>query len=104
MKPVVVSQTGVGNSPWVPLDQYQNPCNVSVKVAINGTVTFTVVETYDNPFTVANPNADAVLIASGSVAANGSISGAPVAALQLQVTAGTGTATMTVNQAGAVGG
>lgn len=102
MKPVVTSITGVGNSPWVPLDQYLTPSDVTIGIEVTGTVTYSVVVTPDNPFTVGSPTSFPGPAGLTAQSANAlvELGTLPVAAVQLQVTAGTGTATMTVLQAG----
>ncbi len=104
MRPVQVAVTGVGNSPWIPLDQYQDPFNVSLAVEVTGVVTYSVVWTTDdiwnNPNPVAFPGPANL---QGATTTQAGSLGAPVSAVQLQVTAGAGTATMRVLQAGAKG-
>lgn len=104
MRPVTVSVTGVGNSPWIPLDLYQDPFNVSLAVEVTGVVTYSVVWTTDDIWNTTNPQSFAgpANLQGATTTQAGSI-GAPVTAVQLQVTAGTGTAQLRVLQAGVKG-
>jgi hypothetical protein len=105
MRPVTVSQTGVGNSPWIPLDIHQNPFNVTLAVEVTGTVTYSVVWTTDDIWNVTNPTATAGPNNLQAATTNqvGDVV-YPVTAVQLQVTAGTGTAQLRVIQSGTMSG
>lgn len=107
MRPITRSLTGVGNDVPVPMDLYQRPFNVSIAVTVTGTITYSVQWTLDDVFAPGyNPAtgnwfaAAANLTAKSDNEAGSLIS--PVTAIQLITTAGTGTATMRVAQAGAV--
>jgi hypothetical protein len=105
MRPVNITQTGVGNSVPVPLDLYQRPFEVTLAVEVTGTVTYSVVWTTDDVWNVPAGSLNWNPAASNLTAATTSQVGSlisPVTAVQLQVTAGTGTAFMRVIQAGAV--
>lgn len=108
MRPITRALTGVGNDVPVPMDLYQRPFNVSIAVAVSGAaITYSVQWTQDDVWASGyNP-------ATGNwFAAAGNLTGAvdneagsiisPVTAIRLITTAGTGTATMRVVQAGAV--
>jgi hypothetical protein len=104
MRPVVVSKTGTGSSSVVPLDHYQSPFNVGFGVVVSGTVNYTVQHTFDDifdasvtPVWFSHPT-----IASLAVNADGNYA-FPVRALKVLVNSGSGTATMTVIQAGMPG-
>ncbi len=101
MRPVQVEVTGVGNGPWIPLDIYQNPFNASLAVEVSGTVTYSVVWTVDDIWNVSDPTSFAgpANLQGATTSQVGSLT-SPVTAVQLQVTAGTGTATLRVVQAG----
>lgn len=104
MRPIVKSQTGTGETATVPMDTYQNPFNVTVKVVVSGTVTYTVQSTNDNVFDASvTPDWDDHPSLSGlSADALGNYA-FPVTGIRLSVTSGSGTATMTVQQAGMPG-
>lgn len=106
MRPIVRSITGVANDVPVPLDIYLIPFNVSIAVTVSGTITYSVQWTQDDPF---NPPAAGLTWFAGPTnlqAATDNEAGSlvsPVRAVRLITTAGTGTATMTINQAGVMG-
>lgn len=104
MRPVTVAQTGIGNSAWIPVDIYQDPLNITCTVEVNGVVTYSVVWTTDDIWNNQNPTAFAgpANLQGATTNQSGAIGG-PITAVQLQVTAGAGTATMRVVQAGAKG-
>lgn len=101
MRQQTVSQTGVGSSATIPMNLDSTPFNVGFGVVVTGTVTYTVQHTFDNPWTTANPTwFDHPTVASKvSVNADGNYA-FPVAAIKVAVTAGEGTAALTVIQAG----
>ena len=107
MRPVVLSVTAVGNSAVDPLDHYLTPFNVSLGVVVTGTITYTVQYTYDDVFAAGyTPASGNWLPATGlsaqTTTKDGSIS-FPVTGVRLNTSAGTGTATLTVIQAGGGG-
>lgn len=96
--PVIVSQTGVGRSTVVAPDWRVNPFAVSIYVVVNGTVTYTVQDTPDDfpnvvPTNWFNHPTLAALTANGS--GNYAF---PTRGISVNVTAGTGTATLYVIQ------
>ena len=107
MRPVVLSVTGVGNSIPDPLDHYLTPFNVSLGVVVTGTITYTVQYTYDDVFAANyNPSTGNWLPHPSLTAQTGtkdSNIAYPVRAVRLTTSAGTGTATLTVIQAGGGG-
>lgn len=106
MRPVTLSQTGVGNSVPIPVDIYLTPFNVTLAVEVTGTVTYSVVWTTDDVWNIVagslNWNAAASNLTGATTNQIGSLV-SPVSAVQLQVTGGTGTATLRVVQAGVTG-
>ena len=104
MRPVVVSKTGTGSSSVVPLDHYQSPFNVGFGVVVSGTVNYTVQHTFDDIFdaTVTPVWFSHPTIASLAANADGNYA-FPVRAVRVTVNSGSGTATMTVIQAGMPG-
>jgi len=101
MRQQVVSQTGVGSSAIIPMNLDSTPFNVGLGVVVTGTVTYTVQHTFDNPWTTTNPTwfDHPTVAAKVSVNADGNYA-FPVAAIKVAVTAGAGTAQLTVIQAG----
>jgi hypothetical protein len=101
-----VTQTGVGNSAWQPMDYAQNPFSVTLDVIVSGTVTYTVITTNDNvqlPGFVpgsANPGPAISALTAKSAAAQATLGPQPTVAVQLQVSAGTGSATLRIIQGG----
>lgn len=106
MRPVTLSQTGVGNSVPIPVDIYLTPFNVTLTVEVTGTVTYSVVWTTDDVWNIPAGSLNWQPAAANLTAATTTQVGSlvsPVTAIQLQVTAGTGTATLRVVQAGVMG-
>lgn len=99
MKPQVYSQTGVGTTVPFVVNTNVTPVNIGIGVVVTGTVNYTVQHTYDSPssgFTTWFN--DATLIGK---TANGETSiNFPITGLQMVIISGTGTATMTIVQAG----
>ena len=76
------------------------PFNVGFGVTITGTPTYTVQHTFDNPWETTNPVwFDHPTVAAETTNQDGNYA-FPVAAIKVVVTSGTGTATLTVIQAG----
>ena len=100
MRQQVVSQTGVGSSAIIPMNLDSTPFNVGFGVIATGTVTYTVQHTFDNPWTTTSPTwFDHPTVAAETANADGNYA-FPVAAIKVAVTAGSGTAQLTVIQAG----
>jgi len=86
------------------MDQYISPFNVGFGVVVSGAVTYTVQHTFDNIFssTVTPTWFNHPVIAAQTTNQDGNYA-FPVTAIRLTVTAGAGTATMTLVQAGMTG-
>jgi hypothetical protein len=99
-----VTQTGVGTSSPIVLDHHGRP-EISLQVVVTGTVTYTVQQTLDDPYTVSVPtwfdHPDANLVAQ-TVNRQGNYAYVP-AMTRLNVTAGSGSARLTTIQAGIQG-
>lgn len=99
MRPITVSQTGTGQSATVPMDRKLAPFAVGIGCVVSGTATFNVEHTFDNiQDATVTPT---WFINSGFSAKTANQDGNytfPVRAIRLNVTAGTGTVTMTVIQ------
>jgi hypothetical protein len=100
MRQQIATKTGIGSSNILATDLYISPFNVGFGVVATGTVTYTIQHTFDNPQTVASP----VWFSHPTIAAKTDNQDGnyafPVAAIKVLVTAGTGSATMTLIQAG----
>lgn len=98
MRPITVSQTGTG-SKVIPVDRFRD--SMSLQVVVTGTATWNIKWTADNvyrdaaPYQWNDPPAGAL---GGSASAVAHLT-FPMMALQLNVTAGTGTVEVTVLQA-----
>ena len=101
MRPITQSQTGAGSTTAVPMDHYISPFNVGFGVVVSGVVTYTVQHTFDNVFdTSVTPTwFNHPVIAAQTTNQDGNYA-FPVTAIRLTVTAGAGTATITMVQAG----
>jgi archaellum component FlaF (FlaF/FlaG flagellin family) len=100
MRQQVVSKTGTGSSAIIPMNLDSTPFNVGFGVVATGTVTYTVQHTFDNPWTTATPVWFNHPTVAGQIANADGNYAFPVAAIKVVVTAGTGTAQLTVIQAG----
>lgn len=100
MRQQIATKTGIGSSNVLAMDTYISPFNVGFGVVATGTVTYTIQHTFDNVQTVASP----VWFSHPTIAAKTDNQDGnyafPVVAIKVLVTAGTGTATATVIQAG----
>lgn len=107
MRPIRQTRTGTGVTPPVPLDHYRQPFNVGVAVVVTGTVTYTVEHTYDDVYAQNFNPSTAVWFPLAALTAQTTTKDAaytsPVTAVRLNISAGTGSATMTLIQAGMAG-
>jgi hypothetical protein len=100
MRQQTVSRKNVGSSNLIPMNLDSTPFNVGFCVVVSGDVTYTVQHTFDNPWETASPtwfNHPTVLNQTSNADGNYAF---PVAGIKVVVTEGTGTATLTVIQAG----
>jgi hypothetical protein len=106
MRPAVLTVTGVGSSNPYAVDTYISPNNMGMAVIVSGTITYKVQYTFDNiyanNYVPASGNWFDHPTLAGSASANSNIA-YPVTAIRLTNTAGTGTATLTIIQAGGGG-
>ena len=99
MKLQTVAKTGTGSSPAIVVNTNISPVNIGFGVIATGTVTYSIQHTFDNPavgFTVwyTHPT-----IAAKSDNQDGNYA-FPVTGIKVLVTAGAGTATLNLIQAG----
>lgn len=100
MRQQTVSKTGTGSSSMLPMSLNTNPFNVGFGVVVTGTVNYTVQHTFDNPQEVASPTwFSHPTVAAATTSQDGNYA-FPVAGIKILVNSGSGTATMTVIQAG----
>lgn len=99
MKLQTVSKTGVGSSTAIVMNTNVSPFNVGFGVIAAGTVTYTIQHTFDDPavgFSVWYPHPT---IAAKTDNQDGNYA-FPVTGIKVLVTAGTGSATLNLVQAG----
>jgi hypothetical protein len=106
MKPVTLSQTGVGSSQVIPIDVYLGPTSIGLGVIITGTVNTTVQHTFDNIWAsdydpLTGNWFDHPTLNSLTADADGNYD-KPPRAVRLTNNSGAGTATLQLVQAGAV--
>ena len=99
MKVQTVSKTGAGSSAAIVTNTNTSPFNIGFGVVVSGTVTYTVQHTFDDPgvgFSVwySHPS---VAAQTGNDDGNYAF---PVTGVKVLVTAGDGTATLNLVQAG----
>ena len=107
MRPIVYSITGVGTSQVCPIDYYISPTNIALNVVVSGTITYTVQYTFDDVFAQgydpATGNWTNHPTLTAQTATKDSNIAYPVRGVRLTTSAGTGTATLTIIQAGGGG-
>jgi hypothetical protein len=106
MRPVVFTVTGVGNSNVYAVDTYISPSNMGLAVIVTGTITYKVQYTFDDVFArtyvAGSGNWFDHPTLVGSASGNSNVA-YPVTGIRLITTAGTGSATLTIIQAGGGG-
>ena len=99
MRPQVIKQTGTGSTAWIPLDYKQSPFNVGFGVVVSGTATYTIEHTFDDVFDSSiTPTAFQHSTVVGQSANANSNYAFPVRAVRITISAGTGSATLTLLQ------
>jgi hypothetical protein len=104
MRPITLTVTGVASSSTSPMNVNTSPFNVGFGVTVTGTITYKVQHTFDDVWsTTFNPATatwfDHPTITGLSANADGNYA-FPVTAIRITGTAGSGTATMRLIQAG----
>lgn len=104
MRPMTLTVTGVASSSVQPMNVNTSPFNVGFGITVSGTITYKVQHTFDDvwspTFNPATANwFDHPTITGLSAAADGNYA-FPVTAIRITGTAGSGTATMRLIQAG----
>ena len=99
MKVQIVSQTGIGSSDSLVMNTNISPFNVGFGVTVDGTVTYSVQHTFDSPADGFTTWFSHPTVAAETANADGNYA-FPVTGVKLLVTAGDGTATLNLIQAG----
>ena len=101
MRPIVIAQTAAGSSASAPMNIHASPFNVGIGVVVSGTVTYSIQHTFDDVFnsTVTPIWFTHPTLSAQTANADGNYA-FPVRAIKVLVTAGTGSATATLIQAG----
>lgn len=99
MKQQTVSQTGVGSSNNIVINTNVTPVNIGFGVIVTGTVTYTVQHTFDDPAVGFSTWFSHPTVVDETTNQDGNYA-FPVTGVKLLVTAGTGTATLKLIQAG----
>jgi hypothetical protein len=99
MKVQTVSKTGAGSSDSLVINTNISPVNIGFAVVVTGTVNYSVQFSYDDPAVGFTTWFDDVSITSKTGNEDGSIN-FPITGIKVLVNSGTGTATMSVVQAG----
>jgi len=97
--PSIVTQTGTGTSAWIPVDHTQNNFAIGFGCVVSGSVTYTVEHTFDDIQNASvTPTAFPNVSVTNKTANQDGNYAFPIRALRLNVTAGTGSVTITVLQ------
>ena len=99
MKVQTVSKTGAGSTSALVMNTNCTPFNVGFGVIVSGTVDYTVQHTFDDPATGFNTWFPHPTVAAKIDNQDGNYA-FPVTGIKVLVTAGTGTATLNLIQAG----
>ena len=99
MKVQTVSQTGVGSSTAIPINDNVTPCNIGFGVIVSGTVNYTVQHTFDDPSVGFSTWFSHPTIANLAANADGNYA-FPVTGVKVLVNSGAGSATLKLVQAG----
>lgn len=97
--PSIVTQTGTGTSAWIPVDHTQNAFGIGFGCVVSGTVTYDVQHTFDNiQDSTVTPTAFTHSTVIGKTANQDGNYAFPIRAVRLNVSAGSGTVTLTLLQ------
>ena len=107
MQPQIAFVTGVGSSNVLVVSPYISPFNVGLGVKVTGTITYTIQHTFDNPLAPGFSAASATwynhaYMNTQSANMDGNYA-YPVQAIRVSTSAGSGTAQLTLIQAGMPG-
>lgn len=97
--PSIVTQTGTGTSAWIPVDHTQNNFAIGFGCVVSGTVTYDIEHTFDNiQSSSVTPTAFKHSVLVGQSANRDGNYAFPIRAIRINVTAGTGSVTLTILQ------
>lgn len=99
MKQQTVSQTGVGSSEYIVVNTNISPVNIGFGVVVTGTVTYTVQHTFDDPAVGFSTWFSHPTVVDETTNQDGNYA-FPVTGVKLLVTAGDGSASLKLIQAG----
>lgn len=107
-KTFIVNATagGVTYSPAYPIDTYNNPTNIGIGVVVSGSVIYDVQHTFSDPWNInlnSSPTAGTWInndVLASATATDDTNYAFPPRAIRLALRAGTGQATITIQQAG----
>lgn len=99
MKVQTVSKTGAGSSSALVINTNISPVNLGFAVVVTGTVTYSVQHTYDDPAVGFTTWFSHATVVGQTATAEGNYA-FPVTGVKVLVTAGSGTAAMSLTQAG----
>lgn len=98
-RPTSISKTGTGTSAWVPVDYRQSVTNIGLGAVVNGTITFDIEHTFDDIYdTTVTPTAFKHATMTAQTANKDGSYNAPIRAVRINNTAGSGTTTLTIIQ------
>jgi hypothetical protein len=104
MRPVTLTNVGVNNSAVCPVDIYVAPVNIGLNVVVTGTITYTVQYTFDDVFAAgydpATGNWTAHPTLTLQTTTKDSNIAYPVRGIRLNTSSGSGTAALTIIEAG----
>lgn len=99
MRRQIIAKTGTGTTAWVPVDYGQANFGIGLGVVASGTVTYDIEHTFDDIYdSSVTPTAFKHDFLVGQTTSQDGNYAFPVAAVRINVTAGTGTATLTMLQ------
>lgn len=97
--PSIVTQTGTGTSAWIPVDHTQNAFAIGFGCVVSGTVTYDIEHTFDNiQSSTVTPTAFKHSVLVGQSSNKDGNYAFPIRAVRINITAGTGSVTLTVLQ------
>lgn len=97
--PSIVTQTGTGTSAWIPVDYTQANFGIGFGCVVSGTVTYDIQHTFDNiQDSSITPTAFTHGTVTGKTANQDGNYAFPIRAIRINITAGTGSVTLTVLQ------
>lgn len=97
--PGIVTKTGTGTSAWIPVDYTQANFGIGFGCVVSGTVTYDVQHTFDNiQDTSVTPTAFTHSTVTSKTTDQDGNYAFPIRAIRLNVSAGTGSVTITILQ------